>query len=216
MTNENNFFISLNRVLTNGVSSLIASAVWAGTYYGFISLGVITPIETNLIPYLNFIILGLGLFLGSLIYSFLQNYFCRLLEKSKYTNLGHNLMLAMMYNLTVFVLTLILAFALYTQTENAGFYMLIAQLSFYFISATYIREEKVKKILLATPIGLITGVVFSAIIVLISANQSTALASIVGIFSLPIIAMINSGIEELFYLFKPVDENQELAEMKSE
>jgi hypothetical protein len=125
-------------------------------------------------------------------------------------------MLAMMYNLTVFVLTLILAFALYTQTENAGFYMLITQLSFYFISASYIREEKVKKVLLSTPIGLIIGVVFSAIIVLISANQSIALASIVGIFSIPIIAMINSGIEELFYLFKPVDENQELAEMKSE
>lgn len=200
--NQINYFVWINRILTNLLSGVIASMITIATYYLFIYLLQIDVLELTNISFLLFVIIVLALFLGLFTYQLLQNYFCHLLEKDKYKELGRKVIYNFLANLGLVVTFLILGFVLLTQSLNASTWAITGLIGVSFILGHLIRDEKDLVLSFCNLIGVSIGLSISILMVITAAKQSIALAIIIGLFSLPIIAIINSSLELLGVVLK--------------
>jgi Ni,Fe-hydrogenase I cytochrome b subunit len=148
-----------------------------------------------------------GAYIGGLVYCVLDNYFCKLLEKNKYTQIGQNFLEFASYNLVALISIIILGFIVYTKSENAGTWMLIAQTVFSLFSASLIRERNIRTNNLPTGLGLLIGTPLAVFLISFTYPQSYALATIVGIFSFIIVAMVTKTVEEVFSLIEQSSKN---------
>jgi hypothetical protein len=200
--NQINYFVWINRILTNLLSGIIGTVVSVTTYYGFIYLFQIQVIELNSVSFLLFIILILALLLGCLTYQILQNYFCHILEKDKYTEMGKKSLYNLTGNIILAVVFTILGFILLTRSESATFWSLIGFTATSFIYGHLIREKHDLSLNFSNIVGTSIGVAISCLMIMVAFGQNLGLAIVVGLLSLPIIAITNSSLEFLSITLK--------------
>jgi hypothetical protein len=141
-----------------------------------------------------FLVLSTSLFIANLAFQSLQNYFCKLLEKDKYTALTKKSLNNFMANILLGTILVPLTFALYSQTIQAGFIALFVQFYAALIIGVLIREDN-KNTVISNLFGLIVAGILSLILVLIAAKQSLGLGVTVGIISI-VLAGVCSSIAE--------------------
>lgn len=193
--NKLNLFIWINRVLTNLLSGLIAVGASLGIFYGVSSLVKIEAVGLTNLNFVLFVVISLSLFIANLVFQFLQNYFCHLLEKEKYNEFGRKFFYNFSGNAIATMICITLGFAALTQSPNAGVWALSAQLVFGFILGSIVRENSQAKLVFANMIGNLIGIFVMAILCLVSLKQSLGLAIIVGNLGLVLIPVISSCLE---------------------
>jgi hypothetical protein len=200
--NQVNYFVWINRILTNLLSGIIGMVVSIVTYYGFIYLFQIQVIDLNSVSFLLFVILILALLLGCITYQILQNYFCHILEKNKYIEMGKKALYNLTGNIILAVVFIILGFILLTQSEYATFWSLTGFTATSFVYGHLIREKDDLSLNFSNLVGTSVGVAISCLMIIVAFDQNLGLSIIIGLLSLPIIAITNSSLEFLSITLK--------------
>jgi hypothetical protein len=204
--NKLNYFVWLNRILTNLLSGLIAIGASLGVFYGALTILKINLAGFTNLNFLLFVVISLSIFVANLVFQFLQNYFCHLLEKEKYNQFGRKFFYNFSGNAIATMLTITLGFLVYSQSQSAGIWALTAQLVFGFILGSIIRENSQARLVFANMLGNLIGIFIVAILILVSIKQNLGLAIIVGNLGLVLIPIISSCFEFVSEVFAASNE----------
>lgn len=215
MKMETNYFVSINRILTNVLSGLIGAATGFGIYFGSVNLLNINIADLNSITFILFIVLSFSLFVSNLVFQMLQNYFCKILEKDKYSNLAKKLSTNLIANILVGIIIIPLTFALYSQSANAGVIALFIQAVFAFVMGIIVREDN-KTLTMSSLFGVVLAALFSILIVFIAKKQSLGLGVTAGLISTITLGVLSSCTELVGLILNNLVKTEETPEVPVE
>jgi hypothetical protein len=199
-----NYFIAINKILTSVLSAIIGVGIILGIFF----LGSsITSQDFNLVG-LNFsftIILLLANFLSLSLVAGIQNYLFHLLEKEKYTEIGKNFVAVLLINSFALFVCFVMTFLLFTQTENAGLIVLLAQTAFSLIASSVIREKANYKVILGDIVGVLFGCLIGTFAILALVDTSNFLGLIGGLSLLVITLFFTSTFEFLVAMLNKIE-----------